>query len=79
MKKVEHYKLKKYCFFLKVYIKMENTIIKIDDIKIPKQKFHQHRRPISIENGEIDKIVVSEKVGYKNAQKVSLYVYFYQK
>ena len=58
---------------------MENTIIKIDDIKIPKQKFHEHRRPISIENGEIDKIVVSEKVVYKNAQKVSLYVYFYQK
>ena len=48
---------------------MENTIIKIDDIIIPKQKFHQHRRPISIENGEIDKIVVSEKVGYKNAEK----------
>ena len=58
---------------------MENTIIKIDDIKIPKQKFHHHRRPISIENGEIDKIVVSEKVGYKDAKKVSLYVYFYQK
>ena len=48
---------------------MENTIIKIDDIKIPKQKFHQLRRPISIENGEIDKIVVSEKVGYKDAKK----------
>ena len=48
---------------------MENTIIKIDDIKIPKQKFHQHRRPISIENGEIDKIVVSEKVGYRDAKK----------
>ena len=45
LKKVEYYKLKKYNFFLKVYIKMEK---KIDDIKILKQKFHQHKRPISI-------------------------------
>ena len=29
---------------------MENIIIKFDDIKIPKQKFHQHKRPISIKN-----------------------------
>ena len=32
---------------MKVYIK---TIIKFDDIEIPKEKFHQHKRPISIKN-----------------------------
>ena len=57
---------------------MEKTVIKFDDIKIPKQKFHQHKRPISIKN---DKIVVSSKVpfvkkgfkyciGYKDAKKI---------
>ena len=38
---------------------MEKTIIKFDNIKIPKQKLHQHKRPISIKNVDIDKIVVS--------------------
>ena len=87
LKKVEHYKLKKYNFFLKVYIKMEK---KIDNIKIRKQKFHQHKRPISIKNVDNDNIVVSNKVafgkkgfkyfiGYEDAKKLSLFVYFYQK
>ena len=69
---------------------MEKTVIKFDDIKIPKQKFHQHKRPISIKNVDIDKIVVSSKVpfvkkgfkyciGYKDAKRLSLHVYFYQK
>ena len=60
---------------------MEKTVIKFDDIKIPKQKFHQHKRPISIKNVDIDKIVVSSKVpfvkkgfkyciGYKDAKKI---------
>ena len=59
---------------------MEKTIIKFDDIKIPKQKFHQHKRPISIKNVDSDKIVVSNKVpfgkkgfkyfiGYKDIKK----------
>ena len=34
---------------------MEITIIRFDDIKIPKQKFHQHKRPISIKNLDSDK------------------------
>ena len=33
-------------------------------IKFPKQKFHQHKRPISIKNVDIDKIVVSNKVSF---------------
>ena len=52
LEKVEHYKLKKVYIkiCLKVYLKMEKTVIKFDGIKIPKQKFHQHKRPISIKN-----------------------------
>ena len=42
---------------------MEKTIIKFD-IKIPKQKFHQHKRPISIKNINNDKIEVSNKVPF---------------
>ena len=59
-----HYKFKKIESFLKVYIKMEKTIIKFDDTKIPKQKFHQHKRPISLKNVSIDKITVSNKVSF---------------
>ena len=36
-----------YIYILKVYIKMEKKIIKFDDIKITKQKFHQHKIPTS--------------------------------
>ena len=58
---------------------MEKTIIKFDDIEIEKQKFHQHKRPVSIKNIAINKIVVSNKIsickkgfkysiGYKDAK-----------
>ena len=58
---------------------MEITIIRFDDIKIPKQQFRQHKRPISIKNVGIGKTVVSNKVpfckkgfkyfiGYKNSK-----------
>ena len=33
--------MKKVCKNLKIYIKMEKTIIKFGDIEIKKQKFHQ--------------------------------------
>ena len=76
---MENYKLKKKKKFLKVYIKLEK-IIKLGDIEIQKQKFHQHEGPISIKNIDINKIVVSNKVsfgkngfkyfiGYKDAKK----------
>ena len=56
-------------------------IIKFGDAEIHKQKFHQHKRPISIKNIDINKIVGSNKVSfgekelksficYKDAQKV---------
>ena len=40
---------------LKVYIKIEETIIKFDDIKIPKEKLLKHKRPSTIKNLDIDK------------------------
>ena len=43
---------------------MEKTIIKSDDIEMEKQKFHQHKRPILINNIDINKIVVSNKVSF---------------
>ena len=43
---------------------MGKTIIKFDDIEIKKQKFHQHKRPVSIKNVDINKIVVSNKVSF---------------
>ena len=53
---------------------MEKAILKFDDTKVPKQKFRQYKRPISIKNADIDKIVVSNKVpfGKKKDLKVSL-------
>ena len=63
-------------------------IMKFDDIEIQKQKFHEHKRPISIKNIGINKIVVSNKVTFgkrdlnislatKMIEKLDLYVYFY--
>ena len=80
MKKVENYELKKIENHLKVYIKLGETVIKFGDIEIEKQKFHQHKRPISMKNIDIDKIVASNKpyfgkkgfkyfTGYKDAKK----------
>ena len=43
---------------------MEKIVIKFDDIEIEKQKFHQHKGPISIKNIDIDEIVVSNKVSF---------------
>ena len=68
---------------------MEKAVIKFGDIEIENQKFHQHKRPISIKDVDINKIVVSNKVsfgkkgfkyfiGNKYAKKLNLYVYFSQ-
>ena len=43
---------------------MERAVIKFGDIKIKKQKIHQHKRPISIKIIDINKIVVSNKVSF---------------
>ena len=46
---------------MKVYIRMEKTVIKIGDIEIEKQKFWKHKRSISIKDIDINKIVVSNR------------------
>ena len=43
---------------------MEKTIIRLGDNEIGKQKFHQHKRPISIKNININKILVSNKASF---------------
>ena len=65
-------------------------IITYGDTEIEKQKFLQHKELISIKDIDINKITVSNKVsfgrkrfkyfiGYKDAKKLDLYVYFSQK
>ena len=65
-------------------------IIKFGDIEIQKQKSLQHKRPISIKNIDINKIVVSNKVcygkkgfkyfiGYKDHKKIRLLCIFLPK
>ena len=43
---------------------MEKTIIKFGDTEIEKRKFHQNKRPISIKNININKIVVFNMVAF---------------
>ena len=43
---------------------MVKTIIKFGDNEIEKEKFHQHKRPISINKIDINKIVVSNKTSF---------------
>ena len=72
MKRIESYELKKKSRFLKAYIKLEK-VIKLDDIEIKRQKFHQHKGPVSIKNEDIKKIVVSNKVSFgKTGLNISL-------
>ena len=69
---------------------MDKQFIKFDDTEIEKYKFHQYKKPISIDNIDINKIVVSHEVsfgkkhfkyliGYKNAKKLDVYAYSFQK
>ena len=41
---------------------MDKNVIKFGDTEIEKHKFHQRKSPISINNIDINKIVVSDKV-----------------
>ena len=49
---------------LKAYIEMKKAIIKLGDIEIEKQKFHQHKSSITIKSLDINEIVVSNKVSF---------------
>ena len=79
---VKNSKFEKYKF-LKAYIKMEK-VIKFGDIELYKQRFHQHKEPISIEIVVSNKVSFGKKgfkyfIGYKNVKKLDLCVYFSQK
>ena len=63
---------------------------KYDDTEIEKYKFYQRKTLISIDNIDINKPAVSNKVsfgkknskyfmGYKDAKKLDLYAYFFHK
>ena len=59
---------------------MDKKVIKFNETEM--EKFYQHKNPISIDNIDINKIVVSSKVtfiGYKDAKKLDLYAYYPQK
>ena len=69
---------------------MAKKIIKCDETEIQKYKFHQYKSSISIDNKDVHKIVVSNKIsfdkndfkyfiGYKDAKKLNLYAYSFQK
>ena len=69
---------------------MEKKIINCDETEIQKYKFHQYKSSISIDNKDVHKIVVSNKIsfdkngfkyfiGYKDAKKLNLYAYSFQK
>ena len=81
--KVKNYKFEKYKF-LKAYIKIEK-VIKFGDIELYKQRFHQHKEPISIEIVASNKVSFGKKgfkyfIGYKNViYLIDLCVYFSQK
>ena len=74
---------------MKACIKTEK-IIKFGNIEMQKQKFHQHKRPISMKNIDINWIGVSNEIsfgkkdfkyviGYKRVKKLDFYPYFSQK
>ena len=68
---------------------MNKKVIKFDDTVTEKYKLHQYRRPISIDNIDVNKRVVSNKIffgkndfkyfiGYEGAKKLYLYAYSFQ-
>ena len=71
---------------------MGKTLIKLGETEIEKQKFHQYKRSILIKKTlHINKIVVAFNqvsfgkkgfkyfIGYGDANKIALYVYFTKK
>ena len=42
-------------------MKIDEKIVKLNNTKIAKYKFHQHKSPILINNVDINKILVSNK------------------
>ena len=90
MKKVDNYKSKKSLKKIKTIYKNEQKIIKFDDTKIKQCKFHQNKSTILINDIDINKIVVSDKllfskqhfkyfIGYKDAKIIRPLCMFFSK
>ena len=87
LKKAKHYNLKNIKTFESIYKNKKKTNIKFGDIGIDNLTFHQYRKPISIKNIDINKIVVSNKVYFGNKdfkyfivlKMLKNYPYFLQK
>ena len=86
MKKSRKLSIKKDIKKLKPFIKMDQKIIKFDDTEIEEQEFQQYKSFFSINDLDINKIVVSNKfpfgkqdfkhfVGQKDSKKLDLYAY----
>ena len=65
---------------------MNKEIITFDDIEMEKQKFHYYKNPILINDADIDKILISNKVSLHIRvklgimfQKISRYVKSFDK
>ena len=69
---------------------MDKKIIKFDDTETEEYEFHQHKSPISINNIDINKIIVSNKFSLVNKilstslvtkiiKKLDFYAYFFPK
>ena len=63
-KKYKIIKLKKYVKKLKSYKKINENIVKFDDIEIEECEFCQHKNPILINDIDVNKIVVSNKLPF---------------
>ena len=56
-------KLKKYIYiYIYIYAKMDAKIIAFGDTEIEKQKFHNHKNPILIDDVGINKTMTSSEV-----------------
>ena len=76
MKKVDFgFKILK--IFLKVYIKIYKKIINFCNTEVEKHKFHQSKSPIPINNGDINKILLSNKVCFGKKDFEYFIAYFF--
>ena len=64
--------MKKIIKKIKPYMKMDKKIVKVDDTEIQEYKFHRHNSPISINDIDINEIVVSNKLPLVN-KNISLF------
>ena len=87
---MKNLKLEKLWKIIKPYIKIEQKILKFDDTQIEDNDFHPSKKPISIKDIYINKIVASDKlpfgkkdfkylIGYKYYKGLYVYAYSVQK